>query len=35
MDEWTGEVDDERLEDARASLAATLPGLVEELERLR
>ena len=35
MDEWTGEVDDARLDCVRASLAATLPGLHEELERLR
>ena len=35
MDEWTGEVDDARLDCVRASLAATLPGLHEELGRLR
>ena len=35
MDEWTGRVDEERLEALKESLAATLPGLREELERLR
>ncbi len=35
MDEWTGEVDEDRLSSVRASLAATLPGLREELEKLR
>ena len=35
MDEWTGRVDEERLEGLKESLAATLPGLREELERLR
>ena len=35
MDEWTAEVDDERLSCIRAALAGTLPGLAEELERLR
>jgi hypothetical protein len=35
MDEWTGVVDEERLGCARAALAATLPGLHEELEKLR
>ena len=35
MDEWTAEVDDERLSCLRAALAGTLPGLHEELERLR
>lgn len=35
MDEWTGEVDEERLRRARAALESTLPGLREELERLR
>ena len=35
MDEWTGEVDEDRLEDLRGLLAGTLPGLREELEKLR
>ena len=35
MDEWTGEVDEERLEGVRELLAGTLPGLHEELEKLR
>ena len=35
MDEWTGQADDEALDRARASLEATLPGLAEELEKLR
>ena len=35
MDEWTGVLDEERLRYAQDSLAATLPGLHEELERLR
>ena len=35
MDEWTAEVDEERLSCLRAALAGTLPGLHEELERLR
>ena len=35
MDEWTGVLDEERLRYAQESLAATLPGLHEELERLR
>ena len=34
MDEWTGELDEERLRYAQESLAATLPGLREELGRL-
>lgn len=35
MDEWTAEVDEERLEGLKTALAATLPGLREELEKLR
>ena len=35
MDEWTGELDEGRLRCAQDALAATLPGLREELERLR
>lgn len=34
MDEWTGEVDEAALDRAREALAATLPGLHEELGRL-
>ena len=33
MDEWTGAVDEVRLEALRRALASTLPGLVEELLR--
>jgi N-formylglutamate deformylase len=35
MDEWTGELDEERLAASKDALAATLPGLHDELERLR
>lgn len=35
MDEWSGELDEARLRAAQDALAATLPGLHEELERLR
>ncbi|WP_216652087.1 N-formylglutamate amidohydrolase [Nocardioides sp. zg-1308] len=35
MDEWSGEVDEGRLEAVRKGLAAALPGLHDELERLR
>ena len=35
MDEWTGALDETRLRAAQAALAATLPGLRDELERLR
>ena len=35
MDEWTGELDEARLRAAQDALAATLPGLLDELERLR
>jgi hypothetical protein len=35
MDEWTGVVDEERLRYRQESLADTLPGLRDELERLR
>ena len=35
MDEWSGEVDEERLRHAQEGLAAALPGLHEELGRLR
>ena len=35
MDEWSGEVDEERLRNAQEGLAAALPGLHEELGRLR
>lgn len=35
MDEWTGELDEAALDCARAALAAALPGLDEELDRLR
>jgi len=31
MDEWTGEVDDDHLDELRAALAATLPGLLASL----
>ena len=34
MDEWTGEVDEARLARARDGLAAAVPGLLAELERL-
>jgi N-formylglutamate deformylase len=33
MDEWTGEVDDARVDALAAALATTLPGLVESLGR--
>jgi len=33
MDEWTGEVDADRLGECSAALRATLPGLVEEVQR--
>jgi hypothetical protein len=32
MNEWTGEVDDDRLGALARALASTLPGLVESLE---
>jgi hypothetical protein len=35
MDEWTGELHEERLRCARDGLAAALPGLRDELGRLR
>ncbi|PKH40195.1 N-formylglutamate amidohydrolase [Nocardioides alpinus] len=35
MDEWTGELDEARLGAAQEALAGTLPGLREELEKLR
>jgi N-formylglutamate deformylase len=35
MDEWTGEVDEDGLRAAQEGLAATLPGLRDELEKLR
>lgn len=35
MDEWSGELDEERLRNAQEGLAAALPGLREELGRLR
>ena len=35
MDEWSGELDEERLRNAQECLAAALPGLHEELGRLR
>ena len=35
MDEWSGELDERRLRAAQESLAAALPGLHDELERLR
>jgi hypothetical protein len=35
MDEWTGELDEKRLAASKDALAATLPGLHDELERLR
>jgi N-formylglutamate deformylase len=35
MDEWAGELDERRLRCAQDALAATLPGLREELARLR
>jgi N-formylglutamate deformylase len=35
MDEWSGELDEERLRKAQEGLAAALPGLHEELGRLR
>lgn len=35
MDEWSGELDEERLRNAQEGLAAALPGLHEELGRLR
>ena len=35
MDEWTGELDEARLRAAQDALAATLPGLRDELEKLR
>ena len=35
MDEWTGVPDDAAIACARTNLAATLPGLTEELGRLR
>ena len=35
MDEWSGELDEERLRAAQDALSATLPGLREELEKLR
>ena len=34
MDEWTGELDEKRLHDLQQAVAATLPGLRDELERL-
>jgi N-formylglutamate amidohydrolase len=33
MDEWTGELDPERLAELASALESTLPGLVEELQR--
>lgn len=33
MDEWTGALDEKRLEALKTALASTLPGLVEELMR--
>jgi N-formylglutamate deformylase len=35
MDEWTGELDEGRLASTQDALAATLPGLRDQLERLR
>lgn len=35
MDEWTGELDEGRLRAAQDVLAATLPGVRDELEKLR
>ena len=35
MDEWTGELDEDGLSAAQEGLAATLPGLRDELEKLR
>jgi N-formylglutamate deformylase len=35
MDEWSGELDEERLRNSQEGLAAALPGLHEELGRLR
>ena len=35
MDEWTGELDEKRLRAVRDALSATLPGLHDELGRLR
>jgi len=35
MDEWTGELDENRFRAAQEALTATLPGLHDELERLR
>jgi hypothetical protein len=35
MDEWSGELDEERFRAAQGALAATLPGLREELDMLR
>jgi hypothetical protein len=34
MDEWSGELDERRLREAQEALAATLPGLRDELGRL-
>ena len=34
MDEWTGEVDNQQSEAIREALAATVPGVLQELERL-
>lgn len=35
MDEWTGELDEDRLHGLQDALAASLPGLRDELEKLR
>ncbi|MCL5037826.1 MAG: N-formylglutamate amidohydrolase [Chloroflexi bacterium] len=35
MDEWTGEADRVQLEEIKRALSATLPGLMEELSKLR
>jgi hypothetical protein len=35
MDEWTAEVDDDRVEQTVTALAATVPGLEQSLARLR
>lgn len=35
MDEWTGEVDAEQIDAIRAALESTVPGILEELQRLQ
>ena len=34
MDEWTGEADPERMKAVEAALRSTVPGVLEELEKL-